>query len=315
MALRSEEHDTVPITRTGRPKAGRGLLATVVARVLSRRARADAPADAPEPAVPAEPAAPVAADAPRGGPANRPGDAARSGAVLVWTDCRVAPKTGSFAPNALPNGALRPAAVPTRQDGWERLNEFALTYDGYAYWENLPELAQRALASWTRDGSLPATIDECRGCLFYEQRRWHHFGDVPAGRSLDYFWALAGAVRAKLSDDAPVARAGAAEDAPSDPARGPQTDADGATWFVDDDAGFLAWLAAHPAGLVLNTERTPSARYLKLHRAACPTLAGATGKTWTVSYRRVCAGERAPLDAWAASEAGAAPDACKRCKP
>jgi hypothetical protein len=28
--------------------------------------------------------------------------------------------------------------------------------------------------------------------------------------------------------------------------------------FVDDDPGYLAWLAAHPAGFVLNTYRRPA---------------------------------------------------------
>jgi len=296
----------VPITRTRRPNIGRGLVAAVVAGILSRRERPveAAEADAPLP-VPAPVEAPTRSA--RSARSARSTRSTRSEPVLVWADGRVAPKTGSFSPNAVANGALRPTAVPTETDGWDRLDEFALTYDGYAYWDNLPELAQRALSTWTRDGSLPPTLDERRACLFYEQRRWHHFGDVPAGRSLAYMWALAAAIRAELG--APAATPTGTTES------GPALGTDAAASFVDDDAGFLAWLKAHPEGLVLNTGRTPSARYLKLHRARCSTLAEAEGRAWTVSHRRVCAGDRAALEAWAAAAVGAAPDPCKRCKP
>jgi hypothetical protein len=43
---------------------------------------------------------------------------------------------------------------------------------------------------------LPDTLDELRGCLFYEQRRWHHFGEEPTGRSAEYMWALVSAIGA-----------------------------------------------------------------------------------------------------------------------
>jgi len=115
--------------------------------------------------------------------------------ALCWRDADVPPATGAFAACAVANAALSPAAVPAEGDDWDRLNEFALTYDGYAYWDNLPELARRAVARWTRDGSLPGTLDELRACLFYEQRRWHHFGAVPRGRAGTYLWALATEVR------------------------------------------------------------------------------------------------------------------------
>jgi hypothetical protein len=42
--------------------------------------------------------------------------------------------------------------------------------------------------------------------------------------------------------------------------------------FVDDDPGYLGWVAAHPAGYVVNTTRLPSAGYLMMHRATCPTI-------------------------------------------
>jgi hypothetical protein len=32
--------------------------------------------------------------------------------------------------------------------------------------------------------------------------------------------------------------------------------------FVDDDIGYLAWLAAHPDGFVMNADRDPAPTYL-----------------------------------------------------
>lgn len=70
--------------------------------------------------------------------------------------------------------------------------------------------------------------------------------------------------------------------------------------FVDDDHGYLNWLDHHPDGFVINTNRTPSASYLALHRASCGTITGtlARGKAFTGEYAKVC-GERAELENFA----------------
>ena len=145
-----------------------------------------------------------AAAAPRGGPSSSPAftlvtpvangtHRERAQPRLVWEDDHHAPP-GDHAASAIANGELGDDDIPARGDSWEALAEFALSYDGYAYWEDLPELANRVLQRWTRDRSLPTTLDELRACLFYEQRRWHHFGEDPAGRSARYMWALVDAI-------------------------------------------------------------------------------------------------------------------------
>jgi hypothetical protein len=70
--------------------------------------------------------------------------------------------------------------------------------------------------------------------------------------------------------------------------------------FVDDDPGYLHWLARHPDGFVINTGRTPSAAYLMLHRAGCGTITGrpARGTTFTGDYAKVC-GDRQELEGFA----------------
>jgi hypothetical protein len=60
--------------------------------------------------------------------------------------------------------------------------------------------------------------------------------------------------------------------------------------FVDDDPGYLGWVARHPDGFVINTGRTATASYLMLHRSDCGTITGgpARGSTFTGEYVKVC---------------------------
>lgn len=76
--------------------------------------------------------------------------------------------------------------------------------------------------------------------------------------------------------------------------------------FVDRDADYERWLAAHPHGFVVNTTRSPSAGYLVLHASTCRTISGqpANGKSWTHDYIKVCADAVSELDRWAQSITG-----------
>jgi hypothetical protein len=120
---------------------------------------------------------------------------------LRWVDAS-RPPDGDFSASAIANSALTRNQVPARGESFESVFEFALSYDGYAYWDDLPQLANRVLRRWTRDGALPGTLDELRGCLFHEQRRWHHFGDDPSGRAAAYMWALVDGISALVPSSA-----------------------------------------------------------------------------------------------------------------
>jgi hypothetical protein len=88
--------------------------------------------------------------------------------------------------------------------------------------------------------------------------------------------------------------------------------------FLDDDARYISWVAAHTAGYVINTGRIPSPGYLILHRATCHTMNprhGADKRTWTVSYRKLCATDAYDLVSWAETHVKTRPKACKTCKP
>lgn len=85
--------------------------------------------------------------------------------------------------------------------------------------------------------------------------------------------------------------------------------------FRDDDTGYLAWVAQHPHGFVLNTARNPRPDYLILHRASCRTITGrpTRGGPWTGPYIKVCADDELHIGAWAGSTVGAAPTRCRVC--
>ncbi|OBJ10904.1 hypothetical protein A5625_10585 [Mycobacterium sp. 1465703.0] len=55
------------------------------------------------------------------------------------------------------------------------------------------------------------------------------------------------------------------------------------TEFRDDDAGYLAWLAAHRDGYVINIARNHNATQARVHRASCRTIRGQNphGRPWT----------------------------------
>ncbi len=88
-------------------------------------------------------------------------------------------------------------------------------------------------------------------------------------------------------------------------------------WFLNDDAGYLAWLAAHDDGFVLNTYAHVAAGYLVVHRASCRTINRdlAAGKVWTVQYGKACADSVDDLLVWAAERTSGTPHGCGTCRP
>ena len=114
---------------------------------------------------------------------------------------------GPYRALALSNAELDAGLVPGADASWEEVQEFALSYDGYGYWTDVAELAKAAFERWAREGRLPATLDELRGCLFYEQRRSHHSGREPQGRQAVYVVALLGAIATLVGVAAPPAAA------------------------------------------------------------------------------------------------------------
>lgn len=74
--------------------------------------------------------------------------------------------------------------------GWEAIGDFARTFDGYEYWGSFDRCAEIANAQRGE------TLTELRTCLFFEQRRWHHFGDYPNDDAMRYVRGIIECIRA-----------------------------------------------------------------------------------------------------------------------
>jgi len=87
--------------------------------------------------------------------------------------------------------------------------------------------------------------------------------------------------------------------------------------FRDDDSGYLAWLAAHQGGYVINIARGHSMSQARLHQASCGTIGNGTpmGGSWTGPYVKVCSEHRADVEQWAIEAVGQLIDPCGTCCP
>ncbi len=77
----------------------------------------------------------------------------------------------SHEPSPIENRDLRLHHLPADDADWSTVGRFALTFDGYnAFGDKCGEIANRGN---------PSNLTEMRACLFFEQRRWRHFGSKP----------------------------------------------------------------------------------------------------------------------------------------
>lgn len=101
------------------------------------------------------------------------------------------------------------------------------------------------------------------------------------------------------------------------PAADPGSRTAGVREFRDDDEGYLAWIAEHPDGYVINILRGLNPTTARVHRARCRTVTGTPprGGPWTGPYIKVCAGQVDELDRWAVQHAGQVITRCGVCQP
>lgn len=82
--------------------------------------------------------------------------------------------------NTIANTILTLANIPDGDSDWHTISEFALTFDAYEHWGSFEACAAVANAP------LHNSLTELRTCLFFEQRRWRHFGETPNSPALAY---------------------------------------------------------------------------------------------------------------------------------
>jgi hypothetical protein len=83
--------------------------------------------------------------------------------------------------------------------GWKR---FALTFDGdRRFAEACGDIANHVRRQFRHEHGFPdgLDLDELRACLFYEQRRYNHFGRGPEGDDAEYVGALLAEIRRRVA--------------------------------------------------------------------------------------------------------------------
>ena len=102
------------------------------------------------------------------------------------------------------NAELTEKDIPSPSADWSAIGWFALTFDGYEYWgsfDKCGEVANKWASVWREKQGLPHTLTELRTCLFFEQRRWRHYGYNPDEKAMIYICALVEAIREKVQKD------------------------------------------------------------------------------------------------------------------
>jgi hypothetical protein len=82
---------------------------------------------------------------------------------------------------------------------WEKSAAFAHLIDGYANMgDSLGALANERLQAAEKQGVWRGTTRELLLCLFFEHRRWRHFGEYPKGNDLKLLDDLCRVLREQL---------------------------------------------------------------------------------------------------------------------
>ena len=98
------------------------------------------------------------------------------------------------------NEDLEPSTFPKRRDPFDKIAEFAYTFNGYAHFgmEQCAEIANTALSTFYHTQVLPEDISVIRACLFFEARRWTLYQKEPDNKGLIYIHALIDKLTKKL---------------------------------------------------------------------------------------------------------------------
>ena len=103
--------------------------------------------------------------------------------------------------NEIATADLTELDVPSSGAAWAEIGRFALSFNGYEHqgsFEKCAEIANRWRDAYRGEGPLPDSLTELRTCLFFEQRRWRHFGLDPSEEGTDYVHAVVERIRERV---------------------------------------------------------------------------------------------------------------------
>ena len=98
-------------------------------------------------------------------------------------------------PRYIANAELQLADVPPPDADWNTLTAFALSFNGYQTLGSFEVCAEIANARKSD------TLTNLRACLFFEQRRWRHFGEHPDSEAMSYIRGIVEQIRQKIVGD------------------------------------------------------------------------------------------------------------------
>jgi hypothetical protein len=93
------------------------------------------------------------------------------------------------------NAQLTLNDLPAANATWSEIAKFALRFNGYEVQGSLERCAE--IANSRKHDS----VADLRTCLFFEQRRWRHFGEAPDAETMQYIRDVIEKLRAKLSGE------------------------------------------------------------------------------------------------------------------
>ncbi len=86
--------------------------------------------------------------------------------------------------------------VPAPDAEWHEIWRFAHTYNGYErHGKNVGDMANALSKRWQASGGLPESLDTLRAALFFEARRFRHYGTDPADDGAEYVRQLVSRIR------------------------------------------------------------------------------------------------------------------------
>jgi len=105
-------------------------------------------------------------------------------------------------PDEIHNTDLRLDHIPPIDSDYSTIAGFALSFDGYSRIKDISIFANKIVEEFKKDKSITEklTLTELRASLFYEQRRFHHFGEDPEGGDREYINCLVSEIAQRVKN-------------------------------------------------------------------------------------------------------------------
>ena len=101
----------------------------------------------------------------------------------------------------IPDKKLVVDKLPPPESGWREIGRFALTFNGYDHWGSVSacsEVAENCRKAFLAGEGLSDDLTVLRTSLFFERRRWRHYGYDPVEADMAYIHALVEGIRSNV---------------------------------------------------------------------------------------------------------------------